>query len=76
MAKPIGMVASMREANLAIASAYGSTYEGLIKAVVDAEDLIAFLRDADCNCREATEFYDAHTCRRCELLARVSGGAK
>lgn len=39
-------------------------------------ELIDFLRDAECRCREATEQYEAHTCRRCEMLARVSGGAK
>ena len=36
-------------------------------------DLIAFIRDADCTCRPETEHYAAHTCRRCELLARVGG---
>lgn len=36
-------------------------------------DLIDFLRDADCNCRPETEHYAAHTCSRCELLARVGG---
>jgi hypothetical protein len=40
------------------------------------EDLADFAQDADCNCLPATERYEAHTCRRCELLARVSGGAK
>jgi hypothetical protein len=34
-------------------------------------DLIDFLRDADCNCRAAPEKYEGHTCRRCELLARI-----
>lgn len=36
-------------------------------------DMIDFIRDADCNCRPATEKYEAHTCRRCELLARIGG---
>lgn len=39
-------------------------------------ELIDFLRDADCHCREATDRYEAHNCRRCQLLARVSGGAR
>lgn len=45
----------------------------LFKARAAVEDLIDFLRDADCNCRPETEHYAAHTCSRCELLARVGG---
>ena len=40
------------------------------------DDLADVARDADCHCHEATDRYEAHTCRRCELLAYVSGGAK
>ena len=39
-------------------------------------ELIDFLRDAECRCLTGIPGRDAHTCRRCELLARVSGGAK
>lgn len=34
-------------------------------------ELIDFIRDAECNCRPETEEYAAHTCRRCDLLARI-----
>lgn len=40
-----------------------------------AAELIEFLRDADCNCRPATEQYAAHTCRRCDLLARIGSAS-
>jgi hypothetical protein len=71
MAERIDVVRELRGANAAIASAYGSTFEGLVKSILVVEDLIDFLREADCNCREASDRFDAHTCRRCELLARI-----
>jgi hypothetical protein len=54
------MVAGLQEEAAAIAGIFSM-----------AEDLIAFAQDADCNCRPSTEKYEAHTCRRCELLARI-----
>lgn len=38
-----------------------------------AEEMGDFVRGADCNCLPETERYEVHTCRRCELLARVGG---
>lgn len=42
-------------------------------ARIIVSDAFDFIRDADCNCRPETEHYAAHTCSRCELLARVGG---
>jgi len=36
-----------------------------------ASDAIDFIRDTDCNCRPATEQYEANICRRCDLLTRL-----
>lgn len=58
---------------LAYVESNPAEFSAAIATIREAAD---FLRDADCHCREATEQYEAHTCRRCELLARVSGGAK
>lgn len=51
--------------------------QAVLQEVRQARDLVSdafeFIRDADCNCRPATEKYEAHTCRRCELLAKIGG---
>ena len=73
MAERIDLLAILRAE---IERAGGDAYpvgRALIAARDAVEDLIDFLRDAECNCRPATEQYEAHTCRRCELLARVGG---
>ena len=43
-----------------------------VRAVL--EDVVDFIRNADSSCRDATERYAAHICRRCELLAIFEGG--
>jgi hypothetical protein len=36
------------------------------------EDMMEFVREAECKCYQAEGNYEGHTCRRCSLLARLT----
>ena len=73
MAERIDVLAVMDKAIVRLGAGWPNTQREMTTARAAAAGLIDFIRNADCNCRPETEHYAAHTCSRCELLARVGG---